>query len=85
MHAAVESPHFGRIQRATPGRIPNGRSGNHRPEGFLIACGKGIAGGARFQNGADILDLAQTVVHILGTRTTVPLAGKIIPELSLEL
>ena len=42
VHEAVVSPRFGRIERATPGRIPNGRSGNHRPEGFVIACGAAI-------------------------------------------
>jgi predicted AlkP superfamily phosphohydrolase/phosphomutase len=79
-HVAVESPEFGRIERSTPGRIPNGRSGNHRGQGFLIAAGPGITSGP-LGPGPDILDLAPTVVRMLGARAELPLAGKAIPEL----
>ena len=79
-HVAVDSPRFGRVERATPGRIPNGRSGNHRGQGFLISCGPGIPAGARLRSDADIIDLAPTVVRLLGTRVSVPLAGQVIPE-----
>jgi len=81
-HVAADSPRFGRVIRSTPGRIPNGRSGNHRGEGFLIAGGPGIPAGLALAPGADILDLAPTVLHMLGTRAAVPLAGRPIPELA---
>jgi hypothetical protein len=80
-HVALESPRFGRIERATPGRVPNGRSGNHRGRGFLMAHGPGIAAGSRLGADANILDLAPTVVRMLGTRATTPLAGRVRPEL----
>lgn len=80
-HVAVDSQQFGRVVRSTPGRIPNGRSGNHRGEGFIIARGPGIPPGGRLSPGTDILDLAPTVVRVLGTRAGVPLAGRVIPEL----
>ena len=80
-HAAVVSDNLGRIERATPGRIPNGRSGNHTPHGFLLAHGAGIAAGAALEPGADILDLAPTVIRRLGARTSVPLAGKVLEQL----
>jgi predicted AlkP superfamily phosphohydrolase/phosphomutase len=80
-HVALDSPRFGRVLRSTPGRIPNGRSGNHRGEGFLIARGPGIAAGTRLEPGTDILDLAPTVARMLGTRAAVPLAGRVIPQL----
>jgi predicted AlkP superfamily phosphohydrolase/phosphomutase len=80
-HAALTSPAFGRVDRSTPGRIPNGRSGNHSPFGFLIARGAGIPAGARLEPGADILDLAPTAVHLIGSRSRVPLAGKILRQL----
>ena len=64
-HQAVVSPRFGRIERATPGRIPNGRSGNHRSEGIVIACGAAIPPGSSLGE-ADILDLAPTALHLLG-------------------
>jgi len=79
-HVAVESPGFGRIARSTPGRIPNGRSGNHRGQGFVIAAGAGITAGP-LHPGADILDLPPTVIRMLDTRTELPLAGKVIREL----
>jgi hypothetical protein len=80
-HVALDSPRLGRVLRSTPGRIPNGRSGNHRGEGFLIARGPGIAAGTRLEPGTDILDLAPTVARMLGTRAAVPLAGRVIPQL----
>jgi predicted AlkP superfamily phosphohydrolase/phosphomutase len=80
-HAALTSPAFGRVERSTPGRIPNGRSGNHAPYGFLLARGPGIPAGARLEPGADILDLAPTVVHRVGGRSRVSLAGKVLTQL----
>lgn len=81
-HVAVESARVGRIAWRTPGRVPNGRSGNHRGEGFLIAGGPGIPGGRRLAPDADILDLAPTVVRLLGSRAQVPLAGRVIAALA---
>ncbi len=80
-HEAIESPTLGRIERSTPGRIPNARSGNHRPEGWMIARGPGIEPGGEIRPGADILDLAPTVLEILGATTSAPLAGKVLAEL----
>jgi predicted AlkP superfamily phosphohydrolase/phosphomutase len=80
-HAALSSPAFGRVERSTPGRIPNGRSGNHTPYGFLLARGPGIPAGAQLEAGADILDLAPTAVHRVGGRSRVPLAGKVLTQL----
>jgi predicted AlkP superfamily phosphohydrolase/phosphomutase len=81
-HAAVVSEVLGRIDRATPGRIPNGRSGNHTPYGFLLAHGAGIAAGGSLEPGADILDLAPTAIRRLGGRPGVPLAGKVLTQLA---
>jgi predicted AlkP superfamily phosphohydrolase/phosphomutase len=80
-HEAVSSPQFGRIVRSTPGRIPNGRSGNHGPQGFLMAQGPGIASGALLSPEADILDIAPTVIRRLGAQCSVPLAGKVLTQL----
>jgi predicted AlkP superfamily phosphohydrolase/phosphomutase len=81
-HTAVHSPTFGVVERATPGRIPGGRSANHRPEGFVVARGPGIAPGGRLDRDADILDLAPSVLRIVGAGTAVPLAGKVLPALA---
>jgi predicted AlkP superfamily phosphohydrolase/phosphomutase len=80
-HHAIESLQLGRIHRATPGRIPNGRSGNHAPHGFLIARGPGLAAGATLESGADILDLAPTALARLRATSRLPLAGKPLRQL----
>jgi predicted AlkP superfamily phosphohydrolase/phosphomutase len=81
-HAAVRSATLGVVERATPGRIPGGRSANHRPQGFLVARGPGLAGGRTLESDADIVDLAPTVLSILGGRTRQPLAGRVLPTLA---
>ncbi|HJR15743.1 MAG TPA: alkaline phosphatase family protein [Gemmatimonadales bacterium] len=80
-HKAIVSSTLGHITRATPGRIPNGRSGNHAPHGFLMAHGPNIAAGARLEAGADILDIAPTALHHLNVGSRVPLAGKVLTQL----
>lgn len=80
-HVSVESPRFGVVRRATPGRVPNGRSGNHRPEGFFIAAGGGIRATTGPELRADILDLAPTVLSLLGEEVPPDLAGAPIPQL----
>jgi predicted AlkP superfamily phosphohydrolase/phosphomutase len=81
-HEAIVSPSLGRIPRMTPGRIPNGRSGNHAPNGFLIARGPGIEPGGALAPGADILDLAPTALGRLGADSDVALAGKVLTQLA---
>jgi predicted AlkP superfamily phosphohydrolase/phosphomutase len=78
-HDALGSDGLGRIARATPGRVPNGRSGNHRAEGFFIATGRDVAEGERREEIADILDLAPTALQILGASCRAELAGRPIP------
>jgi len=64
-HEAVESDALGRVERITPGRIPNARSGNHRSEGFFLASGPALRA-APLKSGPDILDLAPAAVRWLG-------------------
>ncbi|HLD94743.1 MAG TPA: hypothetical protein VI703_11135, partial [Anaerolineales bacterium] len=59
-----------------PGRNPEGRSGNHFPEGFLIATGKGIKEGAI--SDAHILDLAPTILNLLGQPVPDLMEGKVL-------
>lgn len=75
-HSAVVSPRFGRVAWPTPGRNPEGRSGNHTPYGFLLACGPDIASGE--VSGADILDLAPTILNLLGQPIPEEMEGKVI-------
>jgi ferredoxin len=64
-HRALRSPALGTIAWPTPGRHPDGRSGNHRPEGFLIAAGPELPQGSEAPAG-HILDLAPSIRALLG-------------------
>jgi predicted AlkP superfamily phosphohydrolase/phosphomutase len=63
-HRLIVSSRYGSIPWITPGRHPTGRSGNHRPEGFLIATGDRFQPNSRIE-GANILDLAPAVYTLL--------------------
>jgi predicted AlkP superfamily phosphohydrolase/phosphomutase len=76
VHRSVTSSRYGSVERATPGQIPNGRSGNHRPQGFFVARGVGFPEGGRLQPDAHILDLAPTVLAALEATSPEPLAGR---------
>ncbi len=83
LHTAA-SPRFGTVARGLPGQGqgPNGRSGNHRPEGILFAVGQGIPAGHRATTRPHTIDLAPTILHRLGLRCRMKLAGQLIPELA---
>ncbi|HWS03029.1 MAG TPA: alkaline phosphatase family protein [Gammaproteobacteria bacterium] len=63
-HRRIVSPRYGVIPWPTPGRHPQGRGGNHRPAGFVLACGDAFEPGGNIER-ADILDLAPTVYELL--------------------
>jgi predicted AlkP superfamily phosphohydrolase/phosphomutase len=63
-HRQIISSRYGAIPWPTPGRNPDGRSGDHRSEGFLIATGKAFEPDSRINN-AHILQLAPTVFDLL--------------------
>jgi predicted AlkP superfamily phosphohydrolase/phosphomutase len=62
-HRAVTSPRYGTIPWPTPGRNPEGRSGNHRSQGMLIAAGPGCRSGSI--EGGHIAALAPTILELL--------------------
>jgi predicted AlkP superfamily phosphohydrolase/phosphomutase len=70
----IVSPRFGTIDRELPRKNPNGRAGNHRPEGFLIVAGAGVHPGPL--PSADILDLAPTIFTHLGLAPPAELSGR---------
>jgi predicted AlkP superfamily phosphohydrolase/phosphomutase len=75
-HRAIVSPQFGRIPWPTPGRNPEGRSGNHKPQGFFIAKGPEIVP-VEFSN-VHILDLAPTILSLLWQPIPAEMEGKVI-------
>jgi predicted AlkP superfamily phosphohydrolase/phosphomutase len=75
-HRVITSPVYGDIPWPTPGKNPEGRSGNHTSSGFLIAHGDEIRPGSL--KDAHILDLAPTILHLLGESIPAGLEGKIL-------
>jgi predicted AlkP superfamily phosphohydrolase/phosphomutase len=53
----------------------DGRSGNHGPEGFLLAIGSGFLPNSQIEDG-DILDLAPTIFALLGAPKPIQMVGK---------
>jgi len=74
LHRGIVSGRYGAIPWPTPGHDPLGRSGNHRPDGFLLASGARVAHGNRIQ-AAHILDLAPTVYDLLDLPPPAGLTG----------
>ena len=81
-HREIVSPQYGSVAWPCPGINPDGRSGNHRPEGFLLAAGDGIEPGSEFIDG-DIRDLAPTIFRLLDVSPDLPpLQGVPIPAVT---
>jgi predicted AlkP superfamily phosphohydrolase/phosphomutase len=80
--AAVTSPDFGTIPWPTPGKNPNGRSGNHTAEGFVIAAGEGIRRDSKLEGQHHILDLAPTILSLMGTEPFPYMSGEVIQEIA---
>lgn len=81
-HRVITSPLYGDIPWPTPGHNPEGRSGNHNDTGFLVAHGKGIKPGKI--KDAHILDLAPTILAILGQSIPADMQGRVLPILDGE-
>lgn len=73
-HETVGSELVPSFKFSMPNRNLVGRSGNHRPEGFLIAVGEGMPAESSFHD-ADILDLAPTIINLLGLDKPVQMNG----------
>jgi predicted AlkP superfamily phosphohydrolase/phosphomutase len=76
-HRTIYSPRYGSIPWSLPGHHPTGRSGNHTPEGFLLAVGTEIKQGSNIEN-ANILDLAPTVCELLNVPRPFTMSGSVI-------
>jgi len=73
-HRRIVSSRYGAIDWPTPGHHPQGRSGNHLSDGYLLAAGPHVPAGATLDR-AHILDLAPTVYELLGLPVPVEMQG----------
>ncbi len=76
-HKTIRSDIYGEIEWPTPGKNPDGRSGNHRNQGFFIGVGKGFKPGSEIK-GIQIIDFAPTIINLLDQETPNFMDGKII-------
>ena len=66
----IDTPGYGRI-----GPVPHHRTGSHRAHGFLMAAGPDIDA-TRFKGDGHALDLAPTLLGLLGLPDTQRLSGQ---------
>jgi predicted AlkP superfamily phosphohydrolase/phosphomutase len=76
----IRSDRYGEIAWDSP-RLPSGRAGNHRPDGWFVAVGPDIPRGAAAA-AYPLVDLAPTVYRWLDLDPDPEFAGRPIPELA---
>ena len=79
-HAALVSDRYGKVDWPAPGGNPDGRSGNHRLQGWIAAAGPSIAAKAEIVDGT-ILDIAPTVLALLNLDVPPDMAGAPIAQM----
>ena len=77
----VRAPRGGVVEQAAGYQIGAYYTGNHRPNAFLVARGPGLPEGVEVR-GNHILDVAPTVLALLGVSPPSHFAGRPIPELT---
>jgi predicted AlkP superfamily phosphohydrolase/phosphomutase len=77
--SGVTSDRYGALRWEPGAPHTSGRSGNHRPEGWLVACGPDIGNGPHLR--CDALDLVPTLLRWLG-QDPGDAHGRPVPELS---
>jgi len=80
-YTKIVSEEFGEVEWPMPGLNPDGRSGNHRPQGFLLMAGKNIKVNSSIEN-RHIIDLAPSIISLLGVGIPKDFDGKVIEEIS---
>jgi predicted AlkP superfamily phosphohydrolase/phosphomutase len=74
----IVSAEYGRLKWPIPGKNPDGRSGNHRPDGFLLALGEPFKINAAFDRQYHIIDLAPTILNLLKIEKPWEMEGTVI-------
>lgn len=76
-HREVVSLKYGTIPWPTPGLNPEGRSGNHRPQGFIFVRGNNFSPNSELSD-VNIIDIAPTILNFLGLDIPQEMEGKVI-------
>jgi predicted AlkP superfamily phosphohydrolase/phosphomutase len=83
-----KSPRRRWIEQADPGYAHNqhyygGKSGTHRDHGIFVGSGPGVRRGGRVE-GARIMDLAPTILHLVGVPVPEDMDGRVLQEILAE-
>jgi len=73
---ALTSPRIGTVS----GVLPDERTGAHMPDGFLLAAGEGLKVDCELE-AANIMDVAPTILHLLGRRPSPEMDGGVLEDL----
>jgi predicted AlkP superfamily phosphohydrolase/phosphomutase len=76
-HRLLVSERYGQVPWPTPGYSPSGRSGNHRPQGFLFATGTAFSPGSVLEQ-ARVVDVAPTILYLLGLPPFPEMDGRVL-------
>ncbi len=74
----IISSEYGELKWPQPGKNPDGRSGNHRFEGFFLAVGNDFKANSTFEKEYRIIDLAPTILNLLNIEKPTEMEGEII-------
>ena len=74
----IVSSEYGELRWPQRGKNPDGRSGNHRFEGFLLAVGTDFQENSIFEKKYQIVDLAPTILNLLNIEKPDEMEGEII-------
>jgi predicted AlkP superfamily phosphohydrolase/phosphomutase len=74
-HREIRSEKYGAIAWLTPYKNPDGRSGNHKPEGFLLAAGPGFPNGFSLPE-IRTEDIPVTILDLLGQKIPTYMTGR---------
>ena len=72
----IVSTEYGEVEFPSAGKNLDGRSGNHRTEGFLIAVGDNFKVNSTFEKGHHIIDLAPTILNLLNIEKPKEMEGE---------
>ena len=77
-YTKIISREYGEIDWPAPGKNPDGRSGNHRPDGFLLTVGENFKANSIFEKKYHIVDLAPTILNLLNIEKPEEMGGEVI-------
>lgn len=77
-YSKIISSEYGELKWPQYGKNPDGRSGNHQFEGFLLAVGKDFKANSIFEKKHHIVDLAPTILNLLNIDKPKDMEGEIV-------